>query len=94
MNLRKMLMKVSKLNVQILKYFSKSKNILGSKNPSLKLLYEKTNEKTEKWSKILFFLMVKFTPIAWLSPKVIISFYLYFTTDLGNDALELPSPMW
>ena len=68
--------------------------ILGLKNPSSKVLYEKTNRSVEKWSKIIFFVMVKITPIAWLLPKVIISLFLYFTTDLGNDALELPSPMW
>lgn len=68
--------------------------ILGSKNPPSKVLYDKTNGKIEKWSKILYFLMVKLTPMSWLLPKVIISLFLYFTTDLGNDALELPSPMW
>lgn len=68
--------------------------ILGAKNPSSKLLFDKTCRKVEKWSEIIFLWMVKITPIAWLSPKVIISFFLYLTTDLGNDALELPSPMW
>lgn len=69
-------------------------NILGSKNPSTKQLYDNTNRKVEKWSEFIFLVMVKVTPIAWLLPKVIISLFLYLTTDLGNNALELPSPMW
>lgn len=63
-------------------------------NPSSRLLYEKTNRRAEKWSEIIFILMAKVTPIAWLSPRVIISFFFYFTTDMGNEAFELPSPMW
>lgn len=27
-------------------------------------------------------------------PKAIVSYFLYFTTDMGNDALELPIRMW
>lgn len=56
-------------------------------------IYEKTNQKFGKWSEILYFLIVKMIPLAFILPKFVISLYLYATTDLnGNDALELPIP--
>lgn len=56
--------------------------------------YEETNKQTEKWSKIIYFGLVKVTPICWMLPTFIISCRNYVTTDLGNDALEMPLPIW
>lgn len=56
--------------------------------------YEETNKQTEKWSKIIYFGLVKVTPISWILPTLIISCRNYVTTDLGNDAFEMPLPIW
>lgn len=38
--------------------------------------------------------IAKVTPIIWVCPKCIACVYFYITTDLGDDAFELPLPMW
>lgn len=55
-----------------------------------KEIYNKTDEFIEKSSKLGYFLMAKATPIFWISPKVIISYFIYFTTNSGNDSFTLP----
>lgn len=57
-------------------------------------MYAETNRKIEKWTEIIAFAMVKVTPVCWISPKAIISFVLYFATDMGNNAFALPIAMW
>lgn len=44
----------------------------------------------EKWSKIIYFVTVKLSPICMIVPKAVICLFLYYTTDLGPAALELP----
>lgn len=34
------------------------------------------------------------TPICWVLSKAVVSSFLYFTTDLGKEAFELPFLMW
>lgn len=58
------------------------------------MIYEKINRQIEKWSKIVYIVVAKVTPILVIMLKVIYSVAVYFTTDLGNDALELPFPEW
>lgn len=38
--------------------------------------------------------MVKTTPVCIYLPWAIYIFFLYFTTDLGTVAFELPQPIW
>lgn len=57
-------------------------------------IYTKTDNETQKRIEILEFAMIKVTPILIILPKFIISFYTYFTTDLREDAFELPIPKW
>lgn len=47
----------------------------------------------ELTSKAVSFLFVYILPPTFMLPKSITSIYAYFTTDLGNDALEMPFPM-
>lgn len=48
----------------------------------------------EKWSRIIYFLMVKVTTVCGMSPKVIVSLYFFYAKDMGRDAFQLPVPMW
>lgn len=59
-----------------------------------KPLYMKTHRIVEKFSKIMKFVIVDVTVPGFIIPKAIFSFYVYFTTDLGADAFELPVPTW
>lgn len=79
---------------KLYKLHKNSGNILGFKNSSSKIWYFKTNERVEKISKIINFVVIKFTPQYILWPKFIISYFTYFTTDSGADAFELPFLTW
>lgn len=57
-------------------------------------IYSKTDEKVKKWNRWINLLMVKVTPIGATLPKFILSFLLYFATDLGQSAFELPFFEW
>lgn len=65
----------------------------GLENPISKKIYEEANQQIEKWSKILNMLMRKVTTPCLALPKFIVSFVIYFATDLGNDAFQLQYPM-
>lgn len=56
--------------------------------------YVEINQKIEKWCKIIELITVKVSPLTVVIPKLITSFFDYFTTDLGSEAFELPTPMW
>lgn len=59
-----------------------------------KELYEKTVRIIQMNSKTISFFFVYLLPPIFMLPKFVISVFAYFTTDLGNDALEMPFPMW
>lgn len=44
--------------------------------------------------KIIYIFMVKVFVPCFVCPRAMISFYLYFSTDLGCDAFDLPIPTW
>lgn len=62
--------------------------------PSSKAIIDETNARVEKWSGILFFVMVKMTLLFGALPWFICTYFIYFTTDLGVDAFVLPFPLW
>lgn len=62
--------------------------------PKSKRKYEKTNRNMEKWSEIVYFLTVKVTVVCLIGPRFVVSFFVYFTTNLGADAFELPILTW
>lgn len=37
---------------------------------------------------------IKVSPLTVFLPKLITSYFAYFMMDLGEDAFELPNPMW
>lgn len=48
----------------------------------------------QKFSRILFFVLLKLTPFFVLVPWMIHSYLIHFTTDSAVDAFELPFPSW
>ena len=58
------------------------------------MMYKKTNQLVEKWCKIAYLIIVKMVGPSCVLPKAMVCFFMYFTTDLGSDAFELPIPAW
>lgn len=67
---------------------------LESENPSSKKIFDKTVQLVEKLSGIINFVIAKVTPVCWIFPKVIISYFLYITTNFENEVFELPVYIW
>lgn len=59
-----------------------------------RVAYIETNNRVEKWCKIADFILARFISIAFMLPKPILSYFMYFTTNLGPDAFELTFPVW
>lgn len=58
-------------------------------------LYRPTNQKIEKWSKIIYNTITIVSPVILISPIVIISLYGYFNGTITADhPLEYPIPWW
>ena len=66
----------------------------GVKYSKSKVIYEEVDERAEKWIKRFHFLLMRLTLPATMLPNGIISYVLYFATDLGSDAFRLPFPIW
>ena len=67
---------------------------LGLENPTSAAIYVNVNERVETWTKLIDFALIKFSIPGVIAPKFIISFYLYFWSDLEADAFSLPFPIW
>lgn len=65
-----------------------------SGNPSLKDMYEQTNQRTESMTKIIVFGMIHASYPTFMIFTLIVNFYMYFAMDLGADAFRLPFPFW
>lgn len=48
----------------------------------------------QKLSEIIFFVMVKATPVGCFVPWSGYIYFLYLIKDLGSDAFAVPFPMW
>lgn len=68
--------------------------IVGMKCPESKIIFDKHIEQTEKWSKIITVFVTRVVPLCGVLSRAGPSFFFYFTTDLGNEAFELPTKMW
>lgn len=66
----------------------------GSKYPATKAMFQKKDQQIEKWTKIIFFVVMRIGVQCTMLPTCIGSFILYLTTDLGQNAFVLPIPMW
>lgn len=81
-----------KTNLRFIK--TSTKPFQGLKHSRSRKLYIKTDDKVAKWIKVFDFSLVRATPIFVVTPKLITSFILYYTTDIGREAFELPTPKW
>lgn len=61
-------------------------NVLGWKYPKSKRLFSKTRKQVERLSEILYRLLVEISLQFVMLPKFIVSFGIYFFTDLKNDS--------
>lgn len=68
--------------------------VLGLKDPASKAVHEETNRRVEKISRILHVATGVVCPQFVVWPKFLGCFAIYFTTDVGSEAFELPFPMW
>lgn len=69
-------------------------NLKGFKYPKSKATYEKTNELAEKICQIMHFLVVNVAVPAFVLPKAIFSFFMYYSNNFDNNAFELPFATW
>lgn len=66
----------------------------GWQYPGSAKIYIKTHGLVEKLCKIMYFVIVNVTVPGFILPKAFICFVVYFTTNSGSDAFELPLPIW
>ena len=69
------------------------KNLLGMIYPASTPIYIETDKLVEKLNAIMYFLITRVSAPSFVLPKFFASYFVYFTTDMGNDAFELPLPM-
>ena len=67
---------------------------IGMVNTESELMWGNLNGKIEKWSDMFYSIIIKVTVPGLLIINFIMSYYLYFTSDLGSDAFTLPYPFW
>lgn len=74
--------------------FLNKKSNLGLKRPILRAMYKNTRKNSEKVSKIVYFLIVHLAIPFVVLPRAILCYAIYYITDAGSDAFELPIPTW
>lgn len=72
----------------------KCSTLPGAENPKSTKMYENNVHLVEKVSEIIYFIAINIGVPGFLLPKLIVSYFVYFTTDSGRDAFELPFDMW
>lgn len=55
-----------------------------------KAMCHKIDYYVEKLSEVGYFMMADLTPWIWVWPKVVIGYFMYFTTDAGSDSFIWP----
>lgn len=76
------------------KYNLQGLYIIGLIKSSSSAMYEKPNHQVERWSEVLKLALLNITTHFMIWPIAIISYFTYFTTDLGEDSFELPFYIW
>lgn len=66
----------------------------GLAKSASKKMYEKSNEKIEKWSKFVYTAMMLITLPCIMISILIAGYFMYFTTDAGVEAFQLLSFAW
>lgn len=68
--------------------------IIGVKLSASKRFYEEAFQESDQWSKRIFILILVIIPICATTLLLGTTLFLYFVSDLGNDAFMLAIPMW
>lgn len=63
-------------------------------NSACNFEFEEANQRVKNLSEMISLIAFKVIPIGSVTPSFLGSFFVYFSTDKGNDAFELPVPMW
>lgn len=69
-------------------------NFIGIVNAISKTIYVGTDKKLQFLNKIIGIGIIKITPIGVTLPMCVVSIFKYFTTDLGDEAFDLPFHQW
>lgn len=77
-----------------LNFENESMNILGCKSRKSNALFSKAGCQVERFSQVVFMVMMKVALQCSMLPKCVISLGIYYLTDSGSDSFELPYPMW
>lgn len=74
----------------------KSKNAIqiGVENSASRKIYEIFNAQFEKFTKIIYFMSMNVTMLGIMTPNLIYSYFVYFTTESESDAFTMPFPEW
>lgn len=69
---------------------------LGLEYSDSEPIFVQTNQRVEKWCKIVTLLTTKVTVGSCLIPQLIVTIVIYSTADVDskNDAFELYEPFW
>lgn len=70
------------------------KTILALEYPSSALIFNKAIQSEQKLYEIIFFVMMKLTPVCVYVPWCIYTYFIYFYGDAQSNVFELPFPMW
>lgn len=63
-------------------------------NPSARKIYVAANDNIEKWFRVFYFVFCKLTVPCLICPFLVSCYFLYFATDLDDEAFFLPFIAW
>lgn len=66
----------------------------SNNNPASRAIHEKTNRIIEKLSETIHFATIKLGVLGLILPKAVTSYFIYFTTNAGSAAFDLPFSTW
>lgn len=69
-------------------------NILGEMSPSFQEIYVNSGNSVEKWTVIMYNVMVKATPLASLIPNSMALLWKHYTRGEEKDDFHLLYPYW
>lgn len=90
----KIVLKPSNLSIFQPHFYASEKPISALKYSASKAIFTETNQLVEKIVDWFYFVSIKLTVVGAYVPLTIYTYFIYFTTDLGNAAFELPMPLW
>lgn len=93
-NIGKRSLNISNFNKQSIKFTRKVFTLALVYYPKSEALIIKTNRLTDEISETVYCLIAIATPLFCVLLRPIFVYFIYFTTDLKNDAFQLPAPTW